>query len=187
MIKFVVAALWISGATLGAVYYSFNAAQSHVQQQGEKPPEPSLLGGLDYVSMGVITIPLMKDSAVYGYFLAKLVYTVDPKMKAKLVLPPEALLMDEVYSYLYGNPQIDFANKAKLDLDKFRAGIRDAVNQRIGDTMVHEVLIEQADFLSKQDIRDNTARRRQVVATMEAAQEADKKKKPESGGHGGGH
>ncbi|MBX3532417.1 MAG: hypothetical protein KF849_17585 [Rhizobiaceae bacterium] len=180
MIKFVVAALWIAAATLGSVYYSFNSARSHTE---EKPPEPSLLGGLDYVSMGIVTIPLMKDSLVYGYFIAKMVYTVEPAKKAKLVLPVETLLMDEIYTYLYANPQIDFAAKAELDLNNFRNGIRDAVNERVGDTMVHEVLIEQMDFLTKADIRDNTARRRQVSAAMEAAQAADKeKKKPEGGG-----
>jgi hypothetical protein len=77
-----------------------------------------------------------------------------------LSLPAEALLVDEVYTYLYANPEIDFADYAKLDLEKLRTGIRDAVNKRVGKNLVHDVLIEQIDFLSKAEIRDNTIRRR---------------------------
>jgi hypothetical protein len=179
MIKFVVAALWISAATLGSVYFSFNSARPHAP---EEKPEPGLMGGLDYVSVPLLSIPVMAKSEVVGYFLAKLVYTVEPEKKAKLILPAEALLVDELYSHLYGNPQIDFSKRETLDVDALRAGLRDAVNARVGDKLVHEVLIEQVDFLSKQDIRDNTARRRKVAAAMEAAQAAPPPKK-DGGGH----
>lgn len=176
MIKFVVAALWIAAATLGSVYYSFNAVRSHPD---EKAPEASLLGGLDYVSMGVVTVPVMVKGAVHGYFLAKLVYTVEPEKKAKLVLPAETLLADEVYTYLYGNPLIDFTRKEKFDIDAFRAGLRDAVNARVGTDMVHEVLVEQVDYLTKDDIRDNSARKRKVAEAMEP--------RPAAPAKGGGH
>jgi hypothetical protein len=68
--------------------------------------------------------------------------------------------VDEVYTYLYANPEIDFADYAKLDLGKLRSGIREAVNKRVGKNLVHDVLIEQIDFLTKAEIRDNTIRRR---------------------------
>lgn len=180
MIKFVVAALWIAAATLGSVYYSFNAARV----LPEEAPEPTLLGGLDYVSMPLLSIPVMKNREVKGYFLAKLVYTVEPEKKAKLVLPAEILLTDVMYSHLYGNTLLDFTVPGKLDLDAFRASVRDGVNARVGDRLIHEVLIEQVDFLSKQDIRDNTARRRKVAAAMEAAENPPPKKKAD---HGAGH
>ena len=180
MIKFAVAALWISAATLGSVYYSFNAART---QGEEAQAEPTLLGGLDYVSVEMVSVPLLKQGTVHGYFLAKLVYTIEPEKKAKLVLPADKLLLDQLYTYLYANPQIDFTKKASLDLDAFRSGIRDAVNAHVGDKLVHEVLIEQLDYLTKEDIRDNTARRRKVIADMEAAVEASKSKKasPQAG------
>ncbi len=180
MIKFVVAALWIAAATLGSVYFSFNAAQNHAAPE---KAEPTLLGGLDYVSMEVASVPMMKNGEVYGYFLAKLVYTIEPEKKAKLVLPADALLMDELYSHLYANPEIDFSKKMNLDLNAFRRSVREAVNARVGDTLVHDVIIEQVDFLTKQDIRDNTVRRRKVIAAMEAAQAAPPPKKDTGGGH----
>ncbi|MBA3447832.1 MAG: hypothetical protein H0T56_09530 [Pseudaminobacter sp.] len=155
MIKFIAAAIWICAVTIGAVFYSFQAA-------GAKPvPEPtSFFGGLDYVNTPIISVPVLKDSAINGYFLTRLVYTVEPEKLNKLSVPAAALIVDEVYSYLYSNPQIDFSSKDTLDIKAFKAGIRDSINARVGDTLVHEILVEQIDFLTKEEIRDNSLRRR---------------------------
>lgn len=155
MIKFVVAALWIAAVTVGSVYFSFNMQREAVQE-----PEPGYFGGLDYVKAEMISVPLLRDRKVHGYFLARLVYTAEPAKLKKLAIPAEALLTDQVYTYLYANPQIDFTSLATLDPDALRNGIRDSVNARVGEKLVHEVLIEQFDFLTKDDVRDNTSRRR---------------------------
>ena len=156
MIKFVIAALWLVAVTLGTVIFSFSMSGP----KADKAQQPAFFGGLDYVKTDIISVPLMKDDEVYGYFLTRLVYTVEPAVMKTLSLPAEALLVDEVYTYLYANPEVDFADYAKLDLDKLRSGIREAVNKRVGKKLVHDVLIEQIDFLTKAEIRDNTIRRR---------------------------
>jgi hypothetical protein len=79
---------------------------------------------------------------------------------AKLSVPADALIVDQVYSYIYGNPDLDFINHETLDLDAFRAGIRKKINEKVGEELIHEVLVEQVDFLSKEEIRDNTIRRK---------------------------
>ncbi|MDG4881743.1 MAG: hypothetical protein E5X48_01950 [Mesorhizobium sp.] len=168
MIKFIAAALWICAATLGAVFYSFQAAGE--RGVGE-PPKP-MLGGLDYVKTDIISVPLIKDAKIDGYFLTKLVYTVEPDQIKKLSIPAPALITDQVYSYLYSNPQIDFTKKETIDLDAFRKAIRDTVNARVGVELVHDVLIDQVNFLSKDEIRDNAIRRRKNAG--ETAQEMTK-------------
>ena len=168
MIKFIAAALWICAATLGAVFYSFQAAGE--RGVGE-PPKP-MLGGLDYVKTDVISVPLIRDAKIDGYFLTKLVYTVEPNQIKKLSIPAPALITDQVYSYLYSNPQIDFTKKETIDLDAFRKAIRDTVNARVGVELVHDVLIDQVNFLSKDEIRDNAIRRRKNAG--ETAQEMTK-------------
>ena len=44
-------------------------------------------------------------------------------------------------------------------MDGFRNGLRDSVNARVGEELMHEVLVEQVDYLSKQEIRDNLRER----------------------------
>ncbi|MEX0955111.1 MAG: hypothetical protein WDZ83_07865 [Rhizobiaceae bacterium] len=179
MIKFAFAAIWIGAVALGSVYYSFsNAKESH-----EGPNEPSFFGGLDYVKTGVVSVPVFKDGRVHGYFLGRLVFTIEPDKLKALIVPAEALIIDQLYAYLYANPDIDFHDRESLDLDRIKNGLRDSVNERVGDKLVHDVLIEQVDFLSKTDIRDNTIRRR-------SAQPLGKNTKmlsEDEAGDGGGH
>ncbi len=181
MIKFAFAAVWVAAVALGSVYYSFNQASD----QTKGPNEPSLFGGLDYLRTGVVSVPLFKDGRVYGYFLGRLVFTIEPERLKALTLPAEALIVDQIYSYLYANPDIDFHDHANVDLDRIRDGVRDSVNERVGQKLVHDVIIEQIDFLSKTDIRDNTIRRRERpdYATDDLEGEAAA---AASGGHGGG-
>lgn len=156
MIKFLIAALWVSAVTVGAAFWSAQPPASAAPGEAEPP----LLGGLDYVKTEVIPVPVLREGKIAGYFLARLVYTVEPEEMKKLSVPAETLITDQVYTYLYGNPQTDFTDIEKLDVDAFRNGLRDSINKRVGETFVHEVLIDQIDFLSKSDIRDNVVRRR---------------------------
>ncbi len=153
MIKLMVAALWISIATTGALVYSFQAAQAPDEAAGDAQAEA--FKGLDYVRTGIISVPIFDKGRVHGYFLARLVFTADGKRLAQLKLPAEALLSDQVYSFLYANPQIDFTQRDNLDVDSFRAGLRESVNARLGEDFIREVLIEQVDYLPKEDAGSN--------------------------------
>ncbi|HEY6630911.1 MAG TPA: hypothetical protein VIZ90_05635 [Rhizobiaceae bacterium] len=156
MIKFIVAAIWICAVTIGAVFYSFQSASAKLNA----PPAPPMFGGLDYIKTDIVSVPVLQQGQINGYFLTRLVYTVEPEKVARLSVPAEALIVDQVYSYVYGNPDLDFVSHETLDLDAFRAGVRKKINDKIGEELIHEVLVEQVDFLSKDEIRDNTIRRR---------------------------
>lgn len=161
MIKFIGAAIWICAVTIGAVIYSFQSSSAKAPNAAANThTEATLLGGLDYVKTEVISVPVLKKDGIEGYFLGRFVYTVEPEKVKKLVVPAEAIIVDEVYSYLYANPLADFTRVDTLDLDAFRNGIRDSINKRVGEKLVHEVMIEQIDFLSKAEIRDSALRRK---------------------------
>jgi anthranilate synthase component 2 len=59
MIKVIAIAVWICAATLGAVFYSFQAAGEHGVGETPKP----MLGGLDYVKTDIISVPLIRRFA----------------------------------------------------------------------------------------------------------------------------
>ena len=147
MIKLMVAALWISIATTGALLFSFQTSQAPDGAAEKK--EDDAFQGLDFVRTSVISVPVFDKGRVHGYFLARLVFTAAGPRLAELKLPAEALITDEVYSYLFGNPQIDFTEKETFDIDAFRAGLRDSLNERLGEDFVQEILVEQIDYLPK--------------------------------------
>jgi hypothetical protein len=158
MIKLMVVALWISLATTGALVYSFQSAEEHDGTETAAAVTP--FKGLDYVRTGIISVPVFDKGKVQGYFLARLVFTADGKRLAQLKLPAEALLADQVYSHLYGHPEIDFTRREALDLDAFREAIRAGVNARLGETLIEEVLVEQVDYLLKGETGAKAAPRR---------------------------
>jgi hypothetical protein len=160
MIKFVVAAIWLCAATVGAVVFAFQSA-------GARPEDPAaaeatMMGGLDYVKTEVMSVPLIRSGNVEGYFLSRLVYTVDPKELAKLKVPIDAVITDVVYSYIYTSPELDFTKAKLLDIDAFRKGIRERINAKVKYDLVRDVLVEQVDYLTRAEIRDNAIKRRQV-------------------------
>lgn len=176
MIKLVVAALWISIATTGAMLVSFQRAK---QPEATEETEATAFKGLDYVKTPVISVPVFDKGKVHGYFLSRLVFTADGRRLAELRLPPDVLFSDAVYSYLFANPQIDFTRRDSLDFDAFRESLRVAVNDKIGEELIREVMIEQVDFLAKQDIQ-STSIRNTASARAPSAE-------PSSSGNAAGH
>ncbi len=170
MIKFIVAAIWICVVTIGAMIYSFQSSAA----KPDAGAEPAFFGGLDYVKTDVISVPVLQKGVINGYFIARLVYTVEPEKMRKLSVPAQSLIIDEVYTYLFSHPETDFSQADKVDIDALRTGIKDSINKRVDDTLIHEVLVEQIDYLSKADIRNNTIRQRKT---------ADEAREGQSTGH----
>lgn len=166
MIKLALTAVWICAVTLGAVYF---AIQTSSTDEAEAAVPPPFFGGLDYVRGEVISVPVIRDGAVQGYFLARLVFTAEPEKLAKLSIQPQTLITDELYTHLMGNPNIDFTTMETFDLTQFREGVRDALNARVGEKIFHEIIIEQVDYLTKEEIRSNMQRRRPAAPASAAA------------------
>ena len=177
LIKFIAAAIWICAVTLGAVFYSFQSAGA----KGDAAPPLPLLGGLDYIKADIVSVPVMKQGHIDGYFLTRLVYMVEPAEMAKLSAPPESLIADEVYSYIYGNPQLDFEKHDTIDLDAYRKGLKEQINKHVGADFVQDVLVEQVDYLSKDEIRDNAIRRRMAAGATAREMAKSFKDQPEAG------
>lgn len=149
MIKLVLSGIWICALSLGSVYFSMQMATS---KTGDKAPAP-FFGGLDYVRGDLVSIPVISGGTVRGYFLTRLVYTVDPAKLSGLSVPPRDLITDELYTLLVGNRVIDFPKMDNFNLDAFREEIKNALNKRVGADVFHDVMVDQIDFLSKSDIR----------------------------------
>ncbi len=156
MIKLVISGVWVLAITLASVYFSLQ--MSSANSDGDK--QADFFGGLDYVRTDMLSIPAFSDGKVQGYFITRLVYTAEPDVLRGLTLPPHVLITDELYSLLVGNPVIGFTDMETFDVDAFRTTVRDRMNERLGKKVFHEVLIEQMEFLTKLEIRNNAAQRR---------------------------
>jgi hypothetical protein len=71
----------------------------------------------------------------------------------------DVLITNELFTTLVDKKMVDVSNHDSFDVDGFRKIVRVAINKRLGEDVVHDVLVEQIDFLSKSDIRSNIAQK----------------------------
>lgn len=164
MVKLILTGLWVCVVTLGAVYFSVKAA-------APPPPldeEAQRLASMQVVKGEVINVPLLANGAVNGYFITRISFLMDKeKMHVVAQMPLTEMMTDELYTLLVGNKMIDLANTKAFQLDAFKQKIKEGLNQKMGEGTVADVMVEQIDYLGKDDIRDNTTRsaKNQVAPT----------------------
>jgi flagellar basal body-associated protein FliL len=150
MIKIIAIGLWVCIATLGSSYVMASMQSSAPEGEEGKPP-PSYFVGLDYKKTDGITVPIIANDKVQGYVLANFVYTIDGEMASSLSVPPDPFILDEAYRAVYSTSNFDFEHPERFDLAALTASIKTAVNARYKKDVVDDVLIEQFDFLPRNE------------------------------------
>ncbi len=148
MVKLVVAGLWVCIVTLGAVFFSVRLATAPVVA-----PEADAKAPTELVRGESITVPMISEGGVKGYFLGRISFMVNKEKLKGIKLPMSELMTDELFTLLVGNKMVDIADMQAFDLVAFRETIKGDINKRLGDDLVEEVLVEQLDYLSKEDVR----------------------------------
>lgn len=153
MIKLIITGVWVAIVTLGAVYGSIQLA---------KPEDPNAEAEKkkavqELVHGEMVTFPVIKKGDVAGYFLTKTSYIVDKSKMGEVTLPIPAVLTDELYTAFVGDQIIRIGDNRELDVKAFRERIKNALNKRLGSDVVVDIVFEQIDYLSKDDLRQQRA------------------------------
>ena len=80
-------------------------------------------------------------------------FTADGKLLRKLSVPPEVFLTDEAFQAIYAGEAPDFERLKKYDLDGLKKNIAMKVNERFGTEIIRDVLIEQFNYVPKDQVR----------------------------------
>ena len=151
MVKLVLTGLWVCVVTLASVYFSVQMATAPAAD-----PNAAKQAQEEYVKGETVNVPIIDNNAVTGYFITKISYMMSKDRPKSLdQLPLTELTTDELYSLLVGNKTIDLSHTASFDLPAFREAVRKQMNERLGGDYVASVLVEQLDYLSKDELRAN--------------------------------
>lgn len=137
--------LWVLVVALGAVFAvatigapsRSNVAEAKAVLQLEKTR--------------VINVPMIADGAVRGFIVAQFGFTVDAAKAKTLPISPEAFLLDEAFRLIYTDEKLDFLHLEKFDINGFTRRLVAATNKRLGVDLVHDVLIQDFTFISKEE------------------------------------
>ncbi|MGM4902748.1 hypothetical protein AB8B21_27825 [Tardiphaga sp. 866_E4_N2_1] len=149
MMKLLITGIWAClvtvGTSFGISYWKETAAALPAKQD---QPE-----GLVYEKVKVINVPMIADGSVQGYIVTQLVFTANAKVLRQLPVPPEPFVVDEAFRMIYGDQKLDFKNLARYDLTQFAQTVRAQVNKRLQTDALQEVLVQDFNYVSKDQIR----------------------------------
>jgi hypothetical protein len=95
-----------------------------------------------------------------------------------LQIPLPELTTDELFSLLVGNKAIDISHTQNFDVAAFRSDLKKRMNERLGGDYVAEVLIEQLDYLSKEETHGGETVGKKTVKPVKIVQDAATDKVP---------
>jgi hypothetical protein len=98
-----------------------------------------------------ISVPIIENGAVQGYIVTQLTYTLDPMLANKVTVAPEDFLLDETFRRLYSDTSIDFHHLERYDIAKLKNDLVQATNARLGVNLIKNILIEDFNFVIKDD------------------------------------
>ena len=154
MLKIIVIGIWVVAVALGSVYFSVNMSMTP-----EEDPEAKRLASLETIRGDVTSLPVIENGKVTGYFLTRLSYVGDKAKLAEIHIPIDALITDELFTTLVGSHVLDLRDNSGFNLDEFRKTVKEAINKKLGEDAIEDILVEQIDYLSKSDIRSNIAQK----------------------------
>jgi hypothetical protein len=149
MIRLFMTGAWVCVITLAAAY----GISQWVASGGKLIVRKDYLEGLEYEKTRMINVPMITDGAVQGYISAQFVFTVDAKTVRQLSVPPDPFVVHEAFRRIYAEERIDFKNMKKQDLVPLLKAIKQDVNERMQANIVQDVLIEEFNYISKDDLR----------------------------------
>ena len=163
MLKLILTGVWVAAVTLGSVYASIQLSKpvDPAEEAAKKKAVQELVRG------EMVTFPVISGGHVEGYFLTKTSYIIDKTKISDITLPVSVLLTDELYTALVGDKVIRVQENRDFDLKLFRERVKKAVNARLGNDAVIDVIIEQVDYLSKEDIRNSQAQKKPSIKSGE--------------------
>lgn len=150
MLKLVFVGVWVilvtAGATFGSVYLGKSRA-------GEKGKPPDL--GVEEITAEMTSVPIIRGDAVAGYVVFQLSFAADRALLDEKKLDPLPFLKDATFRVIFTSVETDFKRLKPADLNRLTDAIAKEANRRLGQPLVREVLLQQLNYVPKEDIRTN--------------------------------
>ena len=111
--------------------------------------------GVEELKAEMTSVPMIRGGDVVGYVIIQLSFEADRRVLAEKKLEPGPYLNDAVFRVIFSSTDIDFQRLRAKDLDHLTLAVATEANKRIGAELIRHVLIQQLNFVRKEDIRTN--------------------------------
>lgn len=154
MLKYIFVGVWACVVSLGSAYgvmYWKTLQAQHAANPVEVKPE------YEQVKTRMISVPMVYDGAVQGYVLAQFTFTVEVQAMKAAAVKPDLYLVDEAFRLIYAGEVLDFRKLRKPNIAALAQLIKENVNKHYGGKeVVHEVFVQELNYLPKEQFRGGT-------------------------------
>jgi len=148
VIRIIVVGLWACAVTAascyGAVVY-FSGRQSEA--------DSGAFGGIDYIKTEMTSVPVIRNGEIKGYVVVQLVFAADSYKMKELKIEPAPFLLDEAYRVIYADERTNFNHLEKQHIEELTKQIMENSNKRLKNELIKEVLVQQLNYVAKDEIR----------------------------------
>jgi hypothetical protein len=147
MLKILISGLWVCAVTLGSAYLVVVMRTHHAEAAATAEVDK-----VGYDKTRAINVPMIANGSVQGYVIAQFSYTTNIEDSKKANVPIEAFILDEAFKALYADEKMDFRHLEKYDVASLTKSLIEKVNVRLKTPLLKDVLVEEFNYISKEDI-----------------------------------
>ena len=151
MLKLAAIGVWVILVTAAATYGSVYLASNSGERAGTE--EADL--GVEELKSEMTSIPVMRNGDVSGYVILQLSFAADRRLLEERKLDPLPFMKDAAFRVIFAATDVDFQRLKGGDLENLTGAIVKEANAKIGAELVRHVLLQQLNFVNKDDIRTN--------------------------------
>jgi hypothetical protein len=152
MIKPILTGMWVCAVTMGAAYVGATWQRPAAAASDHRPGRHAS-GDLAPTKTRMISVPVVADGAIRGYVVAQFAFLASAKVVKHLPVKPDLFVVDEAFQLIFSGEMIDFREFKKQDLPALGKKITENVNKRLGERVVEDVLVQELNYVPKDNVR----------------------------------
>lgn len=141
---------WLCSTTIAGTFLAFQLAHGSASKE-EAGFESARTE--HYIETELLAVPVINESGISGYFLARMGYVFDAAKVSKMDIPIELLIKDMFLSFAYNNVYIDISNNTSADIIKFSDEFVEYINNKLESEVMISNLILQVDYRRIAEVR----------------------------------
>lgn len=150
MFRLVAIGLWVVLVTSGATF-----ASAYLVGHSSGGADPKKDTGLEDMSTDMMSVPVIRGGEVVGYLIMQLSFAVDRSSLEDRKVELLPFMQDAAFRTIFSDQDVDFRRLRPGDLDRLTGAIAKEANGRLGADLVRHVLLQQVNYVRKEDIRTN--------------------------------
>ncbi len=152
MMRYLMIGLWVCIVTLAS---SYGAASWSANNNAPKKKEDRYLEGLEYRRVPIISVPMIQDGQLTATSSPGSSTRRTPRPCTSFPFRPDSFVADEIFQQIYEHGKVQFGNISKYNIPEMTNAIKTNVNTRMQTPIIHDILIEALNYMSRE--RDGAA------------------------------